>query len=305
MTNTVDVFICHASQDKDDFVRPLARALRDLGVGVWYDEFSIELGDSVSEKIDQGIANARFGIVVVSKSFIQRPWPNNESQSLVNRAVEGNLKILPIWHGVTKHDVMKHSPLLAGKFAIDTQKTALPDTALAILKRVRPDLNEQHHPTEHQRTSSGETLEELQTQVEDLRKQVSEFQCPFCGAPLSERIAVPCDPCEKYWDDRETYECGLEKLAGEIQHPCPSDPKFPSLNDYDLVCMPTSERSLGEWRCDARAKTPMAHKVNLDTSYGKSKDQALRKMKTTYLYRAGRMTNYEWFQAQTGAPSPS
>jgi len=38
-----DVFISHASEDKDAFVRPLALALCNLGVRVWYDEFSLRL----------------------------------------------------------------------------------------------------------------------------------------------------------------------------------------------------------------------------------------------------------------------
>ena len=235
MTNTVDVFICHASQDKDVFVRPLARALCDLGVRVWYDEFSIEIGDSVSEKIDQGIANARFGIFVISKSFIERPWPNHERRGLTNRDVEGDLKILPIWHGVNKHDVMKLSPPLADRFAIDTTKTDIRDTVITILRKVRPDLYAQRPRSEHHRIITGEALAELQTQVEELRKQVSEHQCPYCEASLSERVLVPCDPYEDHWDDREVFECGLEMLAGVIRHPCPSDPKFPSLSDYDLV----------------------------------------------------------------------
>jgi len=64
MAKQYDVFICHASDDKEDFVRPLATALRDLGASVWYDEFSLEIGDSISQKIDKGIANSRFGIVL-------------------------------------------------------------------------------------------------------------------------------------------------------------------------------------------------------------------------------------------------
>ena len=220
MTNTVDVFICHASHDKDVFVRPLARALCDLGVRVWYDEFSIELGDSVSEKIDQGIANARFGIVVISKSFIERSWPNHERRALVIRDVEGDLKMLPIWHGVNKQDVVKLSPLLADKLAIDTQKTDIQAAAIRILEKVRPDLYEKRPRAEHERIIRGEPYTELQTQVEELRKEISEYQCRYCGAQLSERIFVPCDPYEKHWDDREIYECGLEMLAGVIQHPC-------------------------------------------------------------------------------------
>ena len=61
MTKQCDVFICHASVDKTGFVRPFAEALRRLGVTVWYDEFSLEIGDSVSEQIDKGIAAAKFG----------------------------------------------------------------------------------------------------------------------------------------------------------------------------------------------------------------------------------------------------
>ena len=66
MTEKCDVFICHASADKKAFVRPLAEALCRLSVTVWYDEFSLHLGDSVSQQIDKGIAAAKFGVVVIS-----------------------------------------------------------------------------------------------------------------------------------------------------------------------------------------------------------------------------------------------
>ena len=47
-----DLFISHASEDKDDFVRPLAETLQGLGLKVWYDEFSMKVGDSLRRKID-------------------------------------------------------------------------------------------------------------------------------------------------------------------------------------------------------------------------------------------------------------
>ena len=300
----VDAFICHASPDKDDFVRPFADALRDLGIRVWYDEFSLEIGDSISEKIAYGIANARFGIVIISKAFVRRSWPRHELQGLIQRDVEEDLKILPIWHGVSKREVMKVNPSLADKLAINTLETDIQDAAITILRMVRRDLYEKRPRTEHERIVSGEAIADLRTQVERLREEIAEYQCPYCEAPLSTRSCVPCDPDQQHWDDLETYECGLELLAREIQHPCPSDPEFPSLSDYDLVCKQTSESSLGEWRCDAWPKTSMARKVDLDTSYGRSKDEALHKLKATYLYRAGRMTNKDWFQVQTSVASP-
>lgn len=67
-----DVFISHASEDKDSFVRPLAEALAQLGVRVWYDEFTLNLGDSISRSIDKGLASSQFGLVVLSESFISK-----------------------------------------------------------------------------------------------------------------------------------------------------------------------------------------------------------------------------------------
>jgi len=50
-----DVFICHASEDKDDVAVPLARTLEDAGLLVWLDKHEIKLGDSLREKIDEGL----------------------------------------------------------------------------------------------------------------------------------------------------------------------------------------------------------------------------------------------------------
>jgi hypothetical protein len=97
-----NVFICHASEDNDAFVRPLAVALRQLGVSVWYDEFSLELGDSISRSIDRGLSESAYGIVVLSPAFIGKPWPEYELRGLVNREIGEDKVILPIWHGVSR-----------------------------------------------------------------------------------------------------------------------------------------------------------------------------------------------------------
>ena len=302
MTQQHDVFICHASDDKENFVRPLAEALRRLGVSVWYDEFSLEIGDSVSQEIDKGIVGARFGIVVVSRAFIGRPWPEHELRGLVNRDVEEDLKILPIWHGVSKREVAEFSPSLSDKFAIDTQSVDAQEAAIRILRHVRPDLYKQHPRAELERLSSGEAIAELQSEIDELREQVADYQCPHCEAPLSTRIDAPVDDEQKHWDLVETYECGFQTFAGMIQRPCPSDPNFPSFSDYDLVCEQTSDQSSRKWQCDARPKTDMARKVRLDTGYGRSEEEARRKVQATYLYRAGRITNREWNHILWGVP---
>ena len=73
-----DLFICHASEDKAGFVLPLADALRGQHVEVWYDEFSLKLGDSIRQSLDRGLKQSRFGIVVLSKAFFDKQWPQYE-----------------------------------------------------------------------------------------------------------------------------------------------------------------------------------------------------------------------------------
>jgi hypothetical protein len=58
---TRDCFICHASEDKEEVARPLAESLRERGYAVWFDEFELDVGDSLREAIDQGLATSRFG----------------------------------------------------------------------------------------------------------------------------------------------------------------------------------------------------------------------------------------------------
>ena len=77
-----DVFISHASEDKDSFVRPLANMLEQTGLKVWYDEFSLRLGDSLSASIDKGIMDSRYGILILSPNFLNKNWTDYEYRSL-------------------------------------------------------------------------------------------------------------------------------------------------------------------------------------------------------------------------------
>lgn len=112
-----DVFICHASEDKDQLVRELALALKDSGLRVWYDEFSMRMGDSLRSSIDYGLANSRYGVVVLSSNFFAKDWPVKELNGLTTREVDGKTVILPIWHKVTAEEVRRFSPMLADKLA--------------------------------------------------------------------------------------------------------------------------------------------------------------------------------------------
>jgi hypothetical protein len=124
-----DLFISHASEDKEEFVRPLADALQALGVEVWYDEFLLRVGDSLRRSIDKGLGNSRFGVVVLSSAFFAKNWPQYELDGMVARELNGVKVILPIWHRVTKDEVMKFSPTLADRVALNSSIKSIQEIA--------------------------------------------------------------------------------------------------------------------------------------------------------------------------------
>jgi hypothetical protein len=132
-----DVFISHASEDKDDFVRPLANALIREGLNVWYDEMTLRIGDSLRQKIDKGLANSRVGLVVLSPSFISKGWTNYELDGIVTRTVSGEQVLLPIWHNITKQQVVDYSPSLADKVARSTATHTIDEIAAEIAELIR------------------------------------------------------------------------------------------------------------------------------------------------------------------------
>jgi len=132
-----DIFISHASEDKDEIVRSLANALADCGLDVWYDDFSLRIGDSLRQKIDRGLANSRVGLVVLSPAFISKGWTNYELDGIVTRSVSGEQILLPIWHNLTKQQVVDFSPSLADKVARSTATHTVDEIAQEIAELIR------------------------------------------------------------------------------------------------------------------------------------------------------------------------
>jgi hypothetical protein len=134
-----DVFISHATEDKDAIVRPLAHALQSQGLAVWYDEFELRIGSSLRRSIDSGLASSRFGVVVLSEAFFNKGWANYELDGLVTRemASEGRQIILPLWHQVSKDEVIKYSPSLADKLALRTSDNTVDEIASEITAVIR------------------------------------------------------------------------------------------------------------------------------------------------------------------------
>ena len=132
-----DFFICHASEDKDDFVRELAELLKAKGAEVWYDEFTLRVGSRLRREIDRGLVTSRFGIVVVSEHFFKKEWPQKELDGLFSLDNQERGRILPIWHKVTKDQVIQHSPTLADIIALNTGAQSIEEIAQALLELIQ------------------------------------------------------------------------------------------------------------------------------------------------------------------------
>jgi hypothetical protein len=118
-----DVFISHASEDKESFVEPLARALEASGLNVWYSRTALSVGDRLRQKIDEGLAQSRYGVVVLSHIFFAKQWPKEELEGLFAREINGapGIKvILPVWHSISANEVAQYSPILAGRLAANS-----------------------------------------------------------------------------------------------------------------------------------------------------------------------------------------
>ena len=132
-----DVFISHASEDKESFAQPLALALQAQGVKVWFDAFTLTLGDSLRRSIDRGLAQSRYGIVVLSEAFFQKHWPQLELDGLVARESGGVKVILPVWHGIDQQRVRFHSPTLADRLAVSSAH-GIEHVVAQVMQVVRP-----------------------------------------------------------------------------------------------------------------------------------------------------------------------
>lgn len=119
--STWDAFVSHAWEDKEEIAAPLATALRNYGISVWYDEFSLKVGDSLRRSIDRSLALSKYGIVIVSPHFLSKEWPQRELDGLVAREIAGTKVILPVWHRIERSHLLRYSPTLADRVATHSE----------------------------------------------------------------------------------------------------------------------------------------------------------------------------------------
>lgn len=113
----MDVFISYAAEDRD-IVQELAVTLQSYGLEIWFDQFSLSIGDSLLEKIDEGLSSCEFGVVVLSPNFFGKRWPRRELRSIETKELGSGAGILlPVWHNISAQEVRNFSLSLADRRA--------------------------------------------------------------------------------------------------------------------------------------------------------------------------------------------
>jgi multifunctional 2-oxoglutarate metabolism enzyme len=251
VTAARDVFISHASADKEAVARPLAEALRGRGRSVWFDEYELVPGDSLRLKIDDGLSRSRIGVVILSPKFFSRQWPQRELAALTSRQMAGDTyAIVPVWHGVNRADVHLFSPALADLVAIpsDGGASAIAADIDRVLARViaadRDDFPEQ-------------LLEALESSLPFVRESVvSELarlwrsRNPAVGAAAEEKLRLLLDD-----DSRRVAAAARTVLDVSVLDPpagqtgedtsdeSPRDLSMPGADEPSLVALRTAVRA--------------------------------------------------------------
>ena len=113
-----DIFICHAGEDREEVVRPMVEAFGQAGISCWYDEAEIQWGDSITKKVNEGLAMSRYVVVVFSSAFVHKNWPQKELNAVLSQeASTGEVKVLPLLVGSEeeKRQILTQFPLLNDK----------------------------------------------------------------------------------------------------------------------------------------------------------------------------------------------
>ena len=132
-----DVFISFASEDQDEVAQPLHDALTAAGLEVWFAPITLKIGDSQRKEIDRGIATSRFAVVILSRAYLNKGWTIYEFNGIFLKDVAGDQQLLPIWHNITKQEVINFSPTLADRLARKTADRTIQEIAEEIVSHIR------------------------------------------------------------------------------------------------------------------------------------------------------------------------
>ncbi|MDR2354970.1 MAG: DUF1883 domain-containing protein [Clostridiales Family XIII bacterium] len=105
-------FLLHYYKDRESMALPLAQALEAEGLPVFHDDFMLEPGDDLEDKIRNGITKYKFGIAVISRAFVRIGWQAAGIRCLYDELASEYKDIYPVWHNITKNDLANFLPAM-------------------------------------------------------------------------------------------------------------------------------------------------------------------------------------------------
>ncbi len=219
-----DIFISHASEDKEAVAKPLDDLLRKKGLDVWLDEYQITLGDDFQIKKNEGLSKSRYGVVIISEYFFSKKWTQNELSALFMKEETRGKVILPVLHGVDYQYVVNNAPMLASKIAASTSD-GLDNVAEKIFEAVKPYL-----------------ILLTNTDIEVIRDQIK-WRRFHEGSYLNQDPLISILEKVEQFDNWEFYKCNLNdtelKLLLKISK---ENEKYVSRYDYGPMPVADSKK---------------------------------------------------------------
>jgi TIR domain len=117
MDKPYHLFISYATED-ESYASELARALKFLGLNVWFAPLSLKIGDKLLDSINAGLLASEYGLLLLSPSYMAKQWTSYEIDVLHRQHIEESKKLFPLWHGVEKEELDRWNPGLSGIVAL-------------------------------------------------------------------------------------------------------------------------------------------------------------------------------------------
>lgn len=117
-----DAFISHAVEDKLPIANELCARLEKAGLKIWYSGRELRVGDRLTQTIEEGLAKSRFGIVILSPTYVSKMWTLREFYSLLSREKEDYKVILPILYDITPEQLAQKDLTMAELFSLRAEK---------------------------------------------------------------------------------------------------------------------------------------------------------------------------------------
>lgn len=121
MNKKTDAFLSFAFEERNSVAMPLATLLKEKSISIWFSSHEFSTGiKNIFFDINEGIINSRYGIAIISPTYLLKKWTKTELAALFAKEDHTQRILLPIWHQISYKQILKHIPLLADRFSLHT-----------------------------------------------------------------------------------------------------------------------------------------------------------------------------------------